>query len=387
MKITYVLYAHSSVLKPGEAYLNKVTEFEKADALFQKYNLTGGYYRRRLLLGLANIGKAYYRWWRRYLKEVHGGYVSILSEWIFEQEPIVKYFRKKAIWEIKAGRYYNRLAQEVNQARFEQYGNFENMKHPFHLVTPSPWPLATSVSVLSLTIGAVMYMHSYVGGGLTLSLGLFSTALMMGLWWRDVVREATYEGRHTEAVQRGLRIGVVLFIVSEVMFFVSFFWAFFHSSLAPAIEIGSIWPPNGIETLNPWGVPLLNTYILLYSGVTITAAHHFILGGQWTNALNSLFQTVVLAVLFTSLQFFEYLEAPFDISDGIYGSTFFMATGFHGFHVIVGTIFIAICLFRTAHGHFTRTHHLGFEAAAWYWHFVDVVWLFLFVSIYYWGSN
>jgi len=266
-------------------------------------------------------------------------------------------------------------------------GNYENLQHPFHLVPQSPWPFVTSISVLTVTIGAVMYMHSYQMGGFTLGFGLILLIFMMGMWWRDVVREATYEGRHTQAVQRGLRLGVVLFIVSEVMFFVSFFWAFFHSSLAPSIEIGSIWPPNGIDVLNPWGVPLLNTYILLYSGVTITYAHHSMLSGDWSKVMEGLFQTLCLAVFFTALQVLEYFEAPFDISDGIYGSTFFMATGFHGFHVIVGTIFIAVCFFRTAQAHFTRSNHLGFEAAAWYWHFVDVVWLFLFVSIYFWGSN
>jgi cytochrome c oxidase subunit 3 len=261
------------------------------------------------------------------------------------------------------------------------------ISHPFHLVDPSPWPLLASLSALTLTVGAVMYMHSYNNGGLTLLLGVLSVLLIMGLWWRDVIREGTYEGHHTQAVQNGLKMGVVLFIVSEVMFFVSFFWAFFHSSLAPAIEVGSIWPPNGIDVLDPWGVPLLNTYILLYSGITITYAHHSIVGGNFLEAREGLIQTLVLALFFTSLQLFEYIEAPFTISDGIYGSTFYMATGFHGFHVIIGTIFIFVCFIRLLLSHFTKQHHLGFEAAAWYWHFVDVVWLFLFVSIYWWGGK
>ena len=191
------------------------------------------------------------------------------------------------------------------------------ISHPFHLVDPSPWPLLASLSALTLTVGAVMYMHSYNNGGLTLLLGVLSVLLIMGLWWRDVIREGTYEGHHTQAVQNGLKMGVVLFIVSEVMFFVSFFWAFFHSSLAPAIEVGSIWPPNGIDVLDPWGVPLLNTYILLYSGITITYAHHSIVGGNFLEAREGLIQTLVLALFFTSLQLFEYIDAPYTISDGI----------------------------------------------------------------------
>ncbi len=177
---------------------------------------------------------------------------------------------------------------------------------------------------------------------------------------------------------------MVLFIVSEIMFFFAFFWAYFHSSLVPTIEIGSIWPPAGIEVFNPWGVPLLNTFLLLLSGLTITYAHHALLLGYYFYVKDGLLMTVFLAILFTLFQGYEYFEAPFSIADGIYGSTFFMATGFHGFHVIIGTTFIVVCLFRIHH--FTREHHVGFEAAAWYWHFVDVVWLFLFVSIYWWGS-
>jgi cytochrome c oxidase subunit 3 len=179
---------------------------------------------------------------------------------------------------------------------------------------------------------------------------------------------------------------MILFIVSEVMFFFAFFWAFFHSSLAPSIEIGSMWPPKGISVLNPWDIPFLNTIILLSSGASVTWAHHAILAGQRMQGVYSLVVTILLASVFTSLQVMEYMEAPFTISDGIYGSTFYMATGFHGFHVFVGTLFLGVCLVRLYKHHFTQNHHFGFEAAAWYWHFVDVVWLFLFVSIYWWGG-
>lgn len=261
-----------------------------------------------------------------------------------------------------------------------------NQQHGFHLVTPSPWPLVTSIGALVTTVGAVMYMHFFQNGGLTLAFGVAILVSSMAIWWRDVVREATYEGMHTKLVQKGLRLGVILFIVSEIMFFFAFFWAYFHVSLDPSVEIGAIWPPQGIVTLSPWGIPLLNTYILLLSGVTITFTHHYLIRGLFNKTREGFLYTIALAITFTALQVFEYVEAPFSISDGVYGSTFYMATGFHGFHVIIGTIFIAVCFFRLLLGHFTKQHHFGFEAAAWYWHFVDVVWLFLYISVYWWGS-
>ena len=259
-------------------------------------------------------------------------------------------------------------------------------KHPFHLVDPSPWPLTGAIAAWATTTGGVMYMHAYQGGGYLLTLGFITLLYTMFVWWRDVIGEATFQGHHTRAVQDGLRWGMILFIVSEVMFFFAFFWAFFHASLAPSIELGGVWPPAGIQVLNPWEIPLVNTLILLTSGASVTWAHHAILAGWRQQAIWSLVVTVILAIIFTGLQGFEYMEAPFSISDSVYGSTFFMATGFHGFHVFIGTIFLTVCLGRLLNFHFTRTHHFGFEAAAWYWHFVDVVWLFLFVSIYWWGG-
>jgi len=261
-------------------------------------------------------------------------------------------------------------------------------KHPYHLVDNSPWPLFAGISVLALTIGAVGYMHFYKNGFTLMCLGFLCILFVMFVWWRDIVREGTYEGRHTLKVQNGIRICVILFILSEVMFFLAFFWAFFHSSLAPTIEIGQIWPPLGIAVFSPWGVPFLNTVILLSSGATVTWAHHAIVAGDKKQAVVSLASTVILAMIFTGFQALEYVEAPFTISDGVYGSTFYLATGFHGFHVIVGTLALAVCLFRlNFKDQFTAQHHVGFEATAWYWHFVDVVWLFLFVSIYWWGGR
>jgi len=258
--------------------------------------------------------------------------------------------------------------------------------HPFHLVDVSPWPLIAAISCFMLTTGTVMFMHLYKLGYLLFFLGLIMVILTIALWSRDIIREATFQGKHTSEVQKGLRIGMILFITSEVMFFVAFFWSFFHSSLAPSVELGAIWPPMGIEALNPWGVPLLNTIILLSSGATVTWAHHAIIGGNKLEATLGLTWTIALAILFTILQAFEYYEASFTIADGIYGTTFFMATGFHGLHVIIGTLFLSVALLRLVAGHFTMQHHFGFEAAAWYFHFVDVVWLFLFMSIYIWGS-
>jgi len=262
----------------------------------------------------------------------------------------------------------------------------QTQKHPFHMVDPSPWPLVAAFSALLSTTGGVMYMHSYEGGGFALATGQLMILYSMYVWWRDIVREATFEGHHTQRVQVGLRYGVLLFIVSEIMFFFAFFWAFFHSSLSPAIELGGIWPPKGIDVLNPWDVPLLNTAILLLSGCTVTWAHHSLVCGDRQGATTGLILTVALGIIFTGFQIFEYYGATFTISDSVYGSTFYVATGFHGFHVLVGTVALAVCLVRQVLAHFTTTHHFGFEAAAWYWHFVDVVWLFLFVTIYWWGS-
>ena len=261
-----------------------------------------------------------------------------------------------------------------------------NQKHGFHLVDPSPWPIISAFSTLFMTFGGVCFMHGYAGGYFLFQLGFLFVLFMMFCWWRDVVREATFEGQHTNAVSSGLRMGMLLFIVSEIMFFFAFFWAFFHSSFNPSIAIGAVWPPAFLTVLDPWKVPLLNTVLLLSSGASVTWAHHAIVYGSKSNGFYALIVTIVIAAVFTGLQIFEYITAPFTISDGVYGSTFYMATGFHGFHVFVGTCFLSVCLIRLYFNHFTRGQHFGFEAAAWYWHFVDVVWLFLFITIYWWGN-
>jgi cytochrome c oxidase subunit 3 len=244
-----------------------------------------------------------------------------------------------------------------------------------------------SFGALMLTMGAVLYMHNYEGGWNLFIQGLLMILYVMYTWWRDVIREATYEEQHTPAVRRGLRLGVILFIVSEVMFFFAFFWAFFHSSLAPVYNIGGIWPPKAITPINTFSLPLTNTFFLLSSGATVTWAHHAIRVRYKRQVILALLLTILLAVLFTIFQVFEYMHAPFCISDGIYGSCFYMTTGFHGFHVFIGTIALAVSLIRCVLNHFTNTHHFGLESAIWYWHFVDVVWLFLFAAVYWWSNR
>jgi len=292
------------------------------------------------------------------------------------------------------------------------------VKHDYHLVDPSPWPIVGSIGAFTMLVGAVFWMNrSYAGFGVlagipwVFAIGFALVLYTMAGWWRDVIQESVVRGDHTPVVKLGLRFGMVLFIASEVMFFVAWFWAYFNFRLFPQdVSIGQ-WPPTGIVTLDPWHFPLLNTLILLTSGTTVTWAHHAIQTGDKKGAVHGLLLTVLLGVSFTCIQAYEYSHAPFTfgfngaalkpftdathavLSAGqgdlgaIYGSTFFMATGFHGFHVIVGTIFLTVCLARAIAGHFTPTRHFGFEAAAWYWHFVDVVWLFLFTCIYVFGQG
>nr|ALO70594.1 cytochrome c oxidase subunit 3 [Gyrohypnus fracticornis] len=256
--------------------------------------------------------------------------------------------------------------------------------HPFHLVDISPWPITGALGAMITMIGLIKWFHFYNNN--LFFLGMIITMLIMFQWWRDIVREGTFQGLHTYNVTMGLRWGMILFITSEVFFFISFFWSFFHSSLSPSIELGMNWPPKGIETFNPMHIPLLNTLILLTSGITVTWAHHSLMENDFNQTTQSLSLTVILGIYFSILQGYEYIEAPFTISDSVYGSSFFMSTGFHGIHVIIGTTFLLVCLIRHLNNHFSCIHHFGFEAAAWYWHFVDVVWLFLYISIYWWGS-
>ncbi len=288
-------------------------------------------------------------------------------------------------------------------------------QHDYHLVEPSPWPLVGSLSVFVLALGAIAWMRTGNGGLFGMEgpwvffVGLLGVLVTMIGWWRDVVHESVVERAHTPVVQLHLRYGMILFIASEVMFFVAWFWAYFDAALFPAATTlpdgetvglvarqeatGGQWPPAAtgdgrfVATFDPWGLPLVNTLILLLSGTTVTWAHHALLQNDRRGLIWGLVLTVVLGVTFTALQAYEYMHAAFEFSGFIYGSVFFMATGFHGAHVIIGTVFLAIILIRALAGQLSPEKHFGFEAAAWYWHFVDVVWLFLFASIYVWGAG
>jgi cytochrome c oxidase subunit III len=263
------------------------------------------------------------------------------------------------------------------------------LKQPYHLVDPSPWPIIGAIGGLLIVLGIIFAAH--YGDYIVLTIGALVVFTVMFFWWRDVVRESRTPGVHTPIVRLGLRYGMLFFITSEVMFFVAFFWSFFNFALFPENVAGlvhPVWPPPNIHTPDPWHFAIFMTMVLLLSGTTITWAHHSLIEGDRKGMLTGLGLTVLLGVVFTCTQLWEYTHAPFRFSGGgVYPSVFFLATGFHGFHVIVGTSFLIVCWLRAKAGQFTPQRHFGFEAAAWYWHFVDVVWLFLFTCIYWWGAS
>lgn len=272
--------------------------------------------------------------------------------------------------------------------------------HPYHLVRPSAWPMAASFAAGLLAIGMVLFMHDTKIGDFNIGLkglilGLLSVLAVMYVWWRDVIHESIVEKAHNRITEIGLRFGMALFIASEVMFFVAFFWAYFDVSLFAGAEnqflrheyTQGVWPPPSIHVVPAFDLPLLMTMILLLSGCTTTWAHHAIISNNQKSFIEALGYTVILGVIFLGFQAYEYMHAHFGFTQGAFASTFYMATGFHGFHVFVGTVFLFVCWLRAKKGHFTSEKHFGFEAAAWYWHFVDVVWLFLFIAIYWWGGE
>lgn len=269
----------------------------------------------------------------------------------------------------------------------------EKPQHDYHLVDPSFWPIMAASGALIAALGGTWALNG--GNIFPFVVGMVIILYVMYGWFRDIVKESQ-GGYHTTIVKLGLRYGTVMFIASEVMFFVAWFWAFFDVAIyyAPTEQplraeyTGGQWPPVSIETFDPWHLPLLNTLVLLLSGTTVTWAHHALIHGDRAGLKNGLWLTVILGFIFSCLQVLEYSHAafPFGGEGGIYSSTFYMATGFHGAHVFIGTVFLAVCLIRAYAGHFTRRAHFGFESAAWYWHFVDVVWLFLFCGIYVWAA-
>jgi cytochrome c oxidase subunit 3 len=281
----------------------------------------------------------------------------------------------------------NRCNKVFHTLSYKEQFRYLKTLHSFHLVDPSPWPLLASFGAFMLTVGGVLYLHKYSGGWALFGTGFTVILFVMYTWWRDVIREATFEDRHTIVVQKGLRIGMILFIASEIMFFFAFFWAFFHSSIAPVYNIGGVWPPKAVSPISTYTIPLTNTFFLVTSGIAVTWAHHALISRAKRQTLLGLLSTLVLALLFTGLQGFEYVNAPFSISDGVYGSCFYLSTGFHGFHVFIGTIAIVVSFIRVIVNHYTNLQHFGLESAIWYWHFVDVVWLFLFANVYWWSNK
>nr|YP_010708700.1 cytochrome c oxidase subunit III [Patelloida saccharinoides]WCR50866.1 cytochrome c oxidase subunit 3 [Patelloida saccharinoides] len=254
----------------------------------------------------------------------------------------------------------------------------------FHRVQESPWPFSVATSTATLVSGVLEWL--WEGNDVGVWLGLSAAAFGCTLWWRDVIREATFQGKHTKFVQGTIKSGMLLFIASEVMFFFSFFWAFLHCALSPSFEVGMVWPPLGIVPPNAWGLPFLNTTLLIHSGLTLTWASRAVKEGSKWSAAMGLLVTIILGVVFMGVQGLEWWRAPFDIRDSVYGSTFFMMTGLHGLHVAGGLMFIIVCLGRLLRNHFSTARHLGLSCAIWYWHFVDVVWILLWALVYVWGS-
>jgi cytochrome c oxidase subunit 3 len=279
------------------------------------------------------------------------------------------------------------LLRNVNSSKHEH--------HPFHLLDPSPWPFCLSISLLALVLNFVAWMHGFstcpyapIKSLLPLIWSIFSTLLILFWWFSDIITESVYQGHHTRRVIKGLKIGVGLFIASEFMFFFSFFWAFFTYSLSPSMWIGGTWPPVGVTPVSPWGLPLANTLLLLTSGVFITLAHASLILGRRSQVRGALLITLLCAVAFLVFQTLEYLTASVFINDSVYGSIFYLITGFHGFHVLVGTVMIGVSYIRSV-GKIMTLHkeaHVGFLCAIWYWHFVDVAWIFVWVFVYVWGG-
>nr|ANM47950.1 cytochrome c oxidase subunit III [Andrena camellia] len=255
--------------------------------------------------------------------------------------------------------------------------------HPFHMVTMSPWPMLTSINIMNVFMSFTIMMYLKTTNMLITS--MLTMIMCMIQWWRDVIRESTFQGYHTLMVTKLIKMSMILFIISELMFFVALFWTYFHSSITPSIEIGMTWPPTSIKQMNPYNIPMLNSVVLVSSGITVTWTHYALLTENSSDAKLSFMMTIILGVYFTLLQIIEYFEATFCFNDSIYGSIFFMTTGFHGSHVNIGLIFLTTCFMRMKNKHFSKMHHLHFETASWYWHFVDIIWLFLYITIYWWN--
>lgn len=258
-------------------------------------------------------------------------------------------------------------------------------KHPFHIVDTRPWPLINSFNLFNTVILSLFFFKSPEPGNIYLiTLRVLALIFTRFLWWRDICREGAYQGHHTFKVYQGIKISIILFISREVIFFFRFFWAYFHFSLSPEIEISNTWPPTNILSVNPFHLPFINSIILIRSGASVTWCHYSILNKKLFNSWLRLLLTISLGLIFTFIQGIEYLNINFSINDRVYGSVFFMLTGFHGAHVLIGTIFLIVNLLRIWKRQINNKHHFRLEAAAWYWHFVDVVWIYLYIFVYWW---
>lgn len=257
---------------------------------------------------------------------------------------------------------------------------------PNHLVKPSPWPLYISFGVFLLALSFTSWMHNYLDAGYLLIFAFIFVVLIFIYWTRDIVREFLYLGVHTLKSKEGINSGFNLFIISEAFFFAGFIYAYFYSALAPTIYLGASWPPVGLEALDPWGIPFLNTLILLTSGSTATYAHNALLSDRRRDGLLGLLLTIILAWAFTGLQVYEYYEASFSLSDSIYGGVFFSTVSLHGAHVVIGTLFLMVAYYRLSKFQFSAKSHIGLETSLLYWHFVDLIWLFVFSFYYIWAA-
>nr|YP_010580950.1 cytochrome c oxidase subunit III [Mytilisepta virgata]UZT27173.1 cytochrome c oxidase subunit 3 [Mytilisepta virgata] len=261
------------------------------------------------------------------------------------------------------------------------------VRSPYYRVSPSPWPPLVAFCLVNMAIGLVSWMYRVNYSINIILVGGLLLVSCLYLWWRDVLREGD-QGYHSKYVIKTYRDGMIMFIVSEVMFFFSFFWAFFHSSLSPNVEVGGNWPPCGIRSPNAFSIPLLNTWVLVTSGISVNYAHNSLKCRDYDyGSIIGMIFTIVCGIFFVKLQYMEYFSNSFCISDSVYGSVFYMLTGFHGAHVIFGTLFLMVTLGRLWFGHFLLNRRFGFEACVWYWHFVDVIWIAVYIFVYVWGGG
>lgn len=251
---------------------------------------------------------------------------------------------------------------------------------PFHIVTISPWPIIASINLINLILRTILWI--YLNNLILIIINLIILILVSLIWFRDIIRERTFQGIHSLLIISIIKFRIIIFIISELFFFISFFWTFFHNSISPSIEINFSWPPLIIKFFNPFEIPLLNSIILIISGFTVTLRHYNLLNNKSKSRILNLIFTIILGFYFNLIQIFEYYNSFFCINDRIFGSIFYLSTGFHGIHVLIGTLILLYSLIRIYKNHFSSIHHINFEFSIWYWHFVDVIWLFIYIFYY-----